>query len=67
MPKLKSHKGTLKRVKITGKGKVLRHHAGKRHLMSGKTARRRRRLQGQREIKSCDAVRFKRLLISRPG
>lgn len=43
MPKQKSHKGLGKRVKKTGRGKVLRRKAGKSHLLSGKSAKRRRK------------------------
>lgn len=44
MPKLKTHKGLSKRVKITASGKVKHKRAGMGHLMSGKNAKRRRRL-----------------------
>jgi len=44
MPKQKSHKGLSKRIKITATGKVKRHRTGSGHLMSGKNAKRRRRL-----------------------
>lgn len=44
MPKLKTHKGLAKRVKITASGKVKHKRAGMGHLMSGKSAKRRRRL-----------------------
>ena len=44
MPKMKPHKGLLKRVKITATGKILRRKANKGHLMSTKSSRRRRRL-----------------------
>jgi len=46
MPKLKTHKGLAKRVKITASGKVKHKRAGMGHLMSGKSAKRRRRLNG---------------------
>ena len=41
MPKLKTHKGTKARVKITGRGKVVAMRSGKRHLnhKSGKRIR----------------------------
>ncbi len=42
MPKLKTHKGTKARVKVTGRGKVKAMRSGKRHLnhkMSGKKIR----------------------------
>jgi large subunit ribosomal protein L35 len=46
MPKQKSHKGLSKRVKVTATGKIKRHRTGGGHLMSGKNAKRRRRLGG---------------------
>ncbi len=46
MPKQKTHKGLSKRVKITASGKVRRKRAGGGHLMSGKNAKRRRRVAG---------------------
>jgi len=46
MPKQKTHKGLSKRVKVTATGKLKRGHAGAGHLMSGKNAKRRRRLGG---------------------
>ena len=36
MPKLKTHKGTAKRVKLTKTGKVLRQRAFKNHMLSKK-------------------------------
>ena len=42
MPKLKTHKGTKARVKVTGRGKVKAMRSGKRHLnykMNGKKIR----------------------------
>jgi len=47
MHKQKPHKGVKKRVKITARGKVKRPKAGKSHLMSGKSGRRRQRLRKQ--------------------
>lgn len=44
MPKMKSHKGTKKRVKITGSGKVVIRHSGKRHILTKKTHKRKKRL-----------------------
>jgi large subunit ribosomal protein L35 len=39
MPKLKTHKGTAKRVKITHTGKVLREDAASHHFMTHHTKR----------------------------
>jgi large subunit ribosomal protein L35 len=44
MPKQKTHKGLKKRVKITATGKVKYRRPGGSHLMSGKNAKRRRRI-----------------------
>jgi large subunit ribosomal protein L35 len=46
--KLKNKKGLLKRVKITKKGKAMQHAGGKRHLLGGKTTKRKRQLRKAR-------------------
>ena len=62
MPKFKPHTGTGKRVKITGKGKVLTEQSGKRHLLEVKSSRRTRRLTGTVEMRRADVKRVNRLL-----
>jgi len=62
MPKMKSHSGMGKRVKVTGSGKIVAEQAGKRHLLEGKTSRRTRRLTGTVEVSAVDTKRIKRLL-----
>lgn len=42
--KLKTHKGAAKRFKITGSGKVMRHHSFARHILTSKASKRKRRL-----------------------
>ena len=44
MPKLKTHKGAAKRFKKTGTGKIKRHHAFARHILTSKSRSRKRRL-----------------------
>lgn len=39
----KPHKGALKRVRVTSKGKIKRRRAGMSHLMSGISPKRRRK------------------------
>lgn len=46
MPKQKTHKGLSKRVKITASGKVKYKRSCGGHLMSGKNAKRRRKIAG---------------------
>jgi large subunit ribosomal protein L35 len=62
MPKNKTHSGMKKRVKVTGTGKLLTEHAGKRHLLERKSSRITRRLSGTSEVAAVDAPRVKRLL-----
>ena len=42
MPKLKTHKGTAKRVRATKSGKLLRQNAATHHKLAGQTARSKR-------------------------
>ena len=42
MPKLKTHKGTAKRVKLTSTGKVTRRRASGGHLLAKKSKSRKR-------------------------
>ncbi len=44
MPKLKTHKGAAKRFKKTGSGKITRHHAFARHILTSKSRSRKRKL-----------------------
>lgn len=45
MPKLKTHKGTAKRMKITGTGKVIRQRAFGNHILAKKSKRRKRAIK----------------------
>jgi len=42
--KLKTHKGAAKRFKVTGTGKIKRRHAFARHILTKKSAGRKRKL-----------------------
>ena len=43
--KMKTHRGAKKRFKVTGSGKVKRMRAYKSHILTKKTAKRKRRLR----------------------
>lgn len=60
--KQKTHKGTAKRFKVTGSGKLRREQAGRRHLLEGKPSKRTRRLKGDEAVAQSDVKRVKRLL-----
>ncbi len=62
MPKLKTHKGLAKRIKITAKGKVKFKKAFSGHLMSHKTGKKCRHLQLKGLVKSGDIGRLAKML-----
>ena len=45
MPKAKTNKSVKKRFRVTGTGKLKRNQSNKRHLLSGRTAKRKRQLR----------------------
>src|SRR5262249_30696489 len=45
MPKMKTHKASKKRFRVTASGKLKRSQAGKKHLNSPKTGKRKRHLR----------------------
>jgi len=45
MPKMKTHKSSLKRFRVSARGKLKRRQAGKKHLNAHKTAKRKRHLR----------------------
>jgi len=45
MPKAKTNKSVKKRFRITGTGKIKRNKANKRHLLAGRTSKRKRQLR----------------------
>ena len=62
MPKMKTHRGTAKRVKVTGTGKFKRHHAYCSHKLACKSAKQKRNLRKSAIGTSADEGRFAQLL-----
>jgi len=62
MPKLKTHKGAKKRFKVTGKKKVLHNKANKSHILTKKSAKRKRNLGKKGSISKADRGRIKDML-----
>ncbi len=62
MPKMKTHKGTAKRVKQTGSGKLLRRRAFGNHLLSKKSKSRKRVIGSRAEITGSTAKNIKKAL-----
>ena len=59
MPKMKTRKCAAKRVKQTGTGKYRRMRAGARHILTKKSAKRKRRLGTDAAVTPGDARRIK--------
>jgi large subunit ribosomal protein L35 len=55
---IKTRKAVAKRFKITGRGKVMRSRAGRRHLLAHKKPKRRRSLGTSKQVDSTDAYRI---------
>ena len=62
MPKMKTHSGTKKRIKVTGSGKLMHERVNRRHLLEVKSSRRTRRLAVDKELAPGDTKKAKRLL-----
>jgi large subunit ribosomal protein L35 len=62
MPKLKSHRGAAKRFKRTASGKFKRGHSFKRHILTSKTTKRKRRLGKLVVVASADQDKLDRML-----
>ena len=62
MPKLKTNKGAKKRFRITARGKILFSRTGKGHLLSSKSAKRRRHLRKATTFHSFNTRLAQRLL-----
>ena len=62
MPKNKTHRGTAKRIRVTGGGKLRRQHTNRQHKFEIKSSSRSRRLAGTTDVAPADAKRVRRLL-----
>jgi len=62
MPKMKTHRGAAKRFRVTAKGKIKRSKAFKSHLLTGKSAKRKRNLRRPTLVSAADRRRIARLL-----
>ncbi|MGB2838332.1 MAG: 50S ribosomal protein L35 [Actinomycetes bacterium] len=62
MPKMKTHSGTKKRIRVTGSGKLMRQRANRRHYLEYKSSRRTRRLAGDVELSKADTKKVNKLL-----
>lgn len=64
MPKMKTHKGTKKRFKLSATGKAMHRGAGTSHLASRMSSKRKRNLRGTRATTKNESKRIARLLAA---
>ena len=62
MPKLKTHKGTAKRIKLTGSGKLARERAYGNHILAKKSKARKRNMKTAAFVKGKIAKNVKTAL-----
>lgn len=62
MPKMKTHKGTKKRFRLTATGKAKHRQAGTSHLAFRLTKKRRRNLRGTTTVATCMEPMIQRAL-----
>ena len=62
MPKMKTHSGSKKRFRVTGKGKIMHEQPGMRHNFESKPSRRTRRLSSDRVLAKAERKRVRKLL-----
>ncbi|MCG6943958.1 MAG: 50S ribosomal protein L35 [Deltaproteobacteria bacterium] len=62
MPKMKSNRGAAKRFKTTGSGKLRRAKAFRSHILTKKSAKRKRNLRKSGLVDSTNARGVRRLL-----
>jgi len=62
MPKLKTHRGAAKRFKKTGTGKLKRGRAYHSHILTKKSAGRKRRLVSEADVSVADSKKINQML-----
>lgn len=62
MPKMKTHKASAKRFRVTGTGKIVRRKAFRKHLLVHKSGSRLRRISGNDVVSDTDLARIEHAL-----
>ncbi len=62
MPKMKTHKAVAAKFKLTGTGKLLRRRPGRRHLLTNKPSKRKRKLCRPALVSDGQVDTYKRLM-----
>ncbi|HGY57238.1 MAG TPA: 50S ribosomal protein L35 [Caldithrix abyssi] len=63
MPKMKSNRGAAKRFRVTASGKIKRHSAYHSHILTKKSAKRKRNLRDEAMVSEADAPRVRKMIL----
>jgi large subunit ribosomal protein L35 len=62
VPKIKTRKGLVKRIRVTGSGKLMRAAAWKSHLLEHKSQKRKRTYENEQSVSKSDRKTVRRAL-----
>lgn len=63
MPKMKSNRGAMKRFRVTASGKIKRHSAFHSHILTKKSAKRKRNLRQESMVSKADTARVHKMIL----
>ena len=63
MPKMKTHRGSAKRFKRTGSGKLKRSHAYRSHMFANKSQKQKSKLRKGTLVSTGDFKRIRNMLV----
>lgn len=64
MPKMKSNRAAKKRFKVTASGKLKREKSHRSHILTKKSAKRKRKLRTATTVHSGDSKRVKNMILA---
>ncbi|MEK6650539.1 MAG: 50S ribosomal protein L35 [Bacteroidota bacterium] len=64
MPKMKSNRSAAKTFKVTATGKIKRHKAFRRHILTSKSTKRKRHLRRPGQVDKTEVRKVKRMLLA---
>ncbi len=62
MPKIKTHRGAAKRIRVTGSGKFKMTKSNRRHILTSKSSKRKRHLRHPEMVAKSNDNNLKKLL-----
>lgn len=63
MPKMKSNRGAAKRFRVSASGKIKRHSAYHSHILTKKSAKRKRNLRQESQVSVADTPKVRKMIL----